>query len=111
MHYGTALAIKSEGDWVKKRIAEEVWSSPQRYVVADLSRMTHTMRRAYAPGPDPHGPHALPRWFPKSERDKFPWNQKLVFRSGRYVVYEVVRDLGEIDIPRWEDVESLGPGE
>jgi hypothetical protein len=110
MHYGTAFAIKSEGDWVKKRIADEVRNSPQRYVVADLGRMTYDMARAYAPGAGGDW-RRLPAWFPKSQRGKFPWNQPIVFRSGRYLVFEVKYPPGEIDIPAWVDVGSLGPGE
>jgi hypothetical protein len=110
MHYGTVLAIQSEGDWVKKRIADEVRASPQRYVVSDLARMTYDFDRSRAPGAG-GDPHRLPEWFPKSQRDKYPWNQPIVFRSGRYLVHEIKYPLGEIDIPAWVDVGSLGPGE
>jgi hypothetical protein len=72
--------------------------------------MTHELPRAYLPGAGGRA-LALPAWFPKSQRDKFPWNQELAHRAGRYVVYKVVRDPGEIDIPDWKLVESLGPGE
>jgi hypothetical protein len=113
MHYGTALAIPSEGNWIKKKIAEEVEESPQRYVVADLGRMTWDRRLPQVGGAG-GDPFRLPRWFPVSQRDKFPCNQELVFRSGRYVVYRVdktQRPLGEIDIPDWFKLPELGPGE
>jgi hypothetical protein len=109
MHYGTAFGIPSEGDWIKKRIADEVRGSPQRYVVADLARMTWEPAEQYEPGVG--DPLRLPRWFPVSQRDKFPWNQEMVFRSGRYVVYRVANPLGEIDIPDWYRLDELGPGE
>ena len=109
MHYGTALGIRSEGDWVKKRIAEEVAASPQRYVVSDLLRMTKETDLAYKlqSGDEPH---RLPRWFPVSQRGRFPWNQPVVFRSGRYLVHRVVNPVGDVTIPDWYTVDSLGPG-
>ncbi len=109
MHYGTVFAIPSEDNWIRKRVAEDVAASPQRYVVADLTRMTWhpDLAQHLGPGGDPN---TLPDWFPLSQRTKFPWNQELVFRSGRYVVYRVSQPLGEIDIPDWETLEDLGPG-
>jgi hypothetical protein len=100
MHYGTVFAIRSPGDWVRTRIVEEVRTSRQRYVVADLARMTEDRDLPHAPGKG--GPHALPAWFPASERTKFPWNQRLVFRAGRYVVYQIANPLGEIGVPDWD---------
>jgi hypothetical protein len=110
LHYGTVLGIPSEGDWVKRRVAAEVGASRQRYVVADLARMTWDRKQAYEPGAG-GDPLRLPAWFPVSQRDRFPWNQELVYRSGRYVVYRVVRPLGVVDIPDWADLGELGPGE
>jgi hypothetical protein len=103
MHYGTVFAIRSPGDWVRTRIADEVRSSRQRYVVADLARMTEDRDLPHAPGQG-GDPHALPAWFPASERGKFPWNQRPVFRDGRYIVYQVVGPLGEISVPDWADL-------
>jgi hypothetical protein len=105
MHYGTAFGIPGKKDV----IAEEVRRNPGRYVVADLGRMTWDRNQPQEFGPGGER-LALPAWFPVSQRDKFPWNQKLVYRSGRYVVYEVVRPLGEIDIPDWFKLDELGPG-
>jgi hypothetical protein len=106
MHYGTVFGMRSHDDWIKKRVAREVAESRQRYVVSDLKRMTHDHERAYAPG---EGGDALklPEWFPSSQRDRFPWNQPIVFRSGRYLVHKVEKPLGEIDIPEWDRVDSL----
>jgi hypothetical protein len=100
MHYGTALGIRSLGDWTKKRIAKEVAESRQRYVVSDLMRMTWDPALARAPGAG-GDPTRLPDWFPAAERGKYPWNQPIVHRSGRYLVHKVERPLGEIDIPDW----------
>ena len=86
-------AIPSPDDRITKQIAREVAESRQRYVVSDLMRTTQTMRKAYAPGAD-GDPCKLPDWFPVSQRDKFPWNQPIVFRSGRYVVHKIENPLG-----------------
>jgi hypothetical protein len=110
MHYGTAFGIRSRDDWVKKRIAEDVAKSPQRYVVSDLMRMTWYPQQAYEPG-EGGDPLKLPRWLPISQRDKFPWNQPIVFRSGRYLVHKVEKPLGVIDVPDWETLDALGPGQ
>jgi hypothetical protein len=106
MHYGTAFGIRKQAG----RIAGEVAASRQRYVVSDLMRMTWYRGEAYAPGAG-GDPLKLPAWFPVSQRDKFPWNQPIRFRSGRYLVHEVVNPLGVIDIPDWATLDSLGPGE
>jgi hypothetical protein len=105
MHYGTVLKIRKQST----RIADEVAASKQRYVVSDLLRTTWYYDQAYAPG-EGDNPLQLPRWFPLSQRDKFPWNQPIAFRAGRYVVHKVENPLGVIDIPDWNDLGSLGPG-
>ncbi|MBA4062286.1 MAG: hypothetical protein C0501_01005 [Isosphaera sp.] len=110
LHYGTVLGIASDGDWVKRQVAAEVAASRQRYVVADLARMTWDRKRPHDPGAG-GDPRRLPAWFPVSQRGKFPWNQDVVYRSGRYVVYRVARPLGEVDIPDWLKLDELGPGE
>jgi len=109
MHYGTVFAIPSKGDWIRHRVAMEVRESRQRYVVADLARMSWDRALPQVPGAG-GDPLKLPGWFPDSERDKFPWNQKLVFRSGRYVVFEVVNPLGEVGVPDWDTLPSPNPG-
>jgi hypothetical protein len=97
MHFGTVLRIRSQ----QEKIASEIRAAKPRFVVSDLKRMTWYTERAEQPG------SPYPAWFPASERDKFPWNQPVVFRSGRYLVHECTGDLGEIDIPAWEDLGSL----
>jgi hypothetical protein len=111
MHYGTAFGIRSKR-WV---IAEEVAASPQRYVVSDLLRMTWDRRAVYDPASWRAG-DPLPVWLPANERQKFPWNQEVVFRSGRYVVHKIDRSkpLGVIRVPDWEKLDRLrafGPNE
>jgi hypothetical protein len=106
VHYGTVLPIRSQAD----RIRREVAACPQRYVVSDLRRMTYRLADAYAPGAD--GPNSLPAWFPRSQRETFPWNQPIVFRAGRYLVHKIAHPPRpeEIDIPDWDVLDQLGPG-
>jgi hypothetical protein len=106
MHYGTAFNIPNK----REEIAAAVAASRQRYVVSDLVRMTLDPSLAYDPGAG-GDPHKLPRWFPVSQRGLFPWNQPIVFRSGRYLVHKVENPLGYIDVPDWRILDELGPGE
>jgi hypothetical protein len=105
MHYGTAFGIPGK----KELIAADVASSRQRYVVSDLLRMTWNRNNAYAPGANGDS-HQLPLWFPISQRSSYPWNQPIVFRSGRYLVHRVEKPLGVIDIPDWDHLDQLGSG-
>ena len=107
LHYGTVFAFRGKVPEIQRAVAD----SPQRYVVSDLLRMTYRLDEAYAPGQA--GPNSLPAWFPKSQRHLFPWNQPIVFRSGRYVIHQVTRPpaANEIDIPDWYHLDELGPGE
>jgi hypothetical protein len=111
MHYGTAFGIKSK----RQVIADAVAASRQRYVVSDLLRTTYDKRAVYDPlswrSGDP-----LPVWLPANERGKFPWNQPVVFRSGRYVVHKIdpTNPLGVVRVPDWERLDQLatfGPDE
>jgi hypothetical protein len=106
MHYGTVMAIRKQVG----QIAADVAASRQRFVVSDLLRMTNDTNEAYARGAG-NDPHRLPSWFPISQRAKFPWNQPIVFRSGRYLVHKIEKPLGEIDVPDWYFLDQLGPGE
>jgi hypothetical protein len=100
MHYGTVLAIRSPDDRIRKQVAREVAESRQRYVVSDLKRATQDHARAYEPGAG-GDPLRLPEWLSATEGDKFPWNQPVVFRAGRYVVHRIEKPLGVVDIPDW----------
>jgi hypothetical protein len=106
MHFGTVLAIPGHADEVRRAVAD----SPQRYVVADLARMTWEPGLARTPGAA--GPHSLPGWFPRSQLGLFPWDQPLVFRSGRYVVHRLDHrpTPDQVAIPDWLEVGYLGPG-
>ena len=102
MHFGTVFALRGKVDGIRVEVA----GSPQRYAVSDLRRMTYHLGKAYAPGE--RGPLSLPDWFPSSERDRFPWNQAIVFRSGRYFVHRIDRHPKpeEIDIPDWSNLKD-----
>jgi hypothetical protein len=95
MHFGTVFPLRGKVD----EIRADVVRSPQRYVVSDLLRMTRDPAKA-------EQGNGLPEWLPPSEQARFPWNQPVVFRSGRYVVHRVIRPPtpGEIDITDWADV-------
>ncbi|MFO0802959.1 MAG: hypothetical protein U0791_07525 [Gemmataceae bacterium] len=95
MHYGTVFPLRGKVD----EIRNEVIRSPQRYVVSDLLRMTRDPMKAQAG-------EGVPAWLPPRERERFPWNQAVVFRSGRYVVHRVTRTprADEIDITDWSEV-------
>ena len=111
MHYGTVFGIHSK----RNRIAEEVANSRQRYVVSDLLRMKWERHAVYQSWSWRDG-DPLPVWLPPNERQKFPWNQPVVFRSGRYVVHKIdpTKPLGVIRVPDWEKLDQLaefGPEE
>ncbi len=111
MHYGTAFGIRSK----RERIAGEVANSRQRYVVSDLLRVKWDRHAVYEPWSwQPGDP--LPVWIPPNERQKFPWNQPVVFRAGRYVVHKIdpTKPLGVIRVPDWEKLDRIaefGPDE
>jgi len=111
MHYGTAFGIRSQ----RATIAAEVAASRQRYVVSDLMRTNWERTEVYDPAAWRAG-DPLPVWLPPNERAKFPWNQPVVFRSGRYLVHKIdpTKALGVIRVPDWERLDKLaefGPDE
>jgi hypothetical protein len=111
MHYGTAFGIRSK----RERIAAEVANSRQRYVVSDLLR-TRWDRHAVDDSGSWRTGDPLPVWIPPNERQKFPWNQPVVFRAGRYVVHKIdpTKPLGVIRVPDWDKLDRLaefGPDE
>ncbi|HEY1190048.1 MAG TPA: hypothetical protein VGE74_20525, partial [Gemmata sp.] len=114
MHYGTAFGIKElgappPGHMSKtEQIAGAVRNSKQRYVVSDLLRTNHDRDAPYRASAWRAG-DPLPAWLPDHERAKFPWNQPVVFRSGRYVVHRIDPNvpLGEIRVPDWDSLPEL----
>ncbi|WP_145196662.1 hypothetical protein [Thalassoglobus polymorphus] len=69
-------------------IEQTILDSRQKYVVSSL------MESGVNPedvGPySPHQPPQLPNKFPEELLNQFPFNQKLVLRSGQYVVHQVI---------------------
>ncbi len=121
MHYGTAFAIRERADLPpgekskRQQIADAVARSRQRYVVSDLLRMSWNRNSPYDPSSWVPG-DPLPVWLPANERQKFPWNQPVVYRSGRYVVHKIDPNipLGTIRVPDWDSLDQLpffGPDE
>jgi len=53
----------------------------------------------FGPFPPPGPATELPPEFPDWRTDIYPWNQPVVYRSGRYVVHEVKEPKGEIVFP------------
>ena len=110
MHYGTAFAIRDAprpGEKPKRQIvADAVRASRQRYVVSDLLRTNWDRRAPYRADSWENG-DPLPVYLPENEREKFPWNQPVVFRAGRYSVHEVKRPLGTIRVPDWDTLDLL----
>lgn len=96
MHFGTVFPLRGKVD----EIRADVIRSTQRYVVSDLMRMTRNPAK---------GDIASIESLPEEERKRFPWNQPVVFRSGRYVVHRVDRPPTpeEIDITDWSRVRTL----
>ncbi|QVL34316.1 hypothetical protein KIH39_10530 [Telmatocola sphagniphila] len=90
LHVHTALMFQSKRDLIR---ADVLKCSP-KYAVVDLS-----LPKWYFDIPDkemadnnPEFPPSLPDF----AKTAFPWDQKVVFRSGRYVVLEVTEPIDRI---------------
>ncbi|MGH7202717.1 MAG: hypothetical protein ACREJB_19075 [Planctomycetaceae bacterium] len=68
--------------------------SRQRFVVSSLIEDGMSARDLDAV--DPADPPRLPPAFPRERLSQFPYNQRLVFRSGQYVVHEIVNPVGPL---------------
>lgn len=71
----------------KSEIVRELRESPQRFIVGDLVQDGFSRRQALGDYPGPFGLPALPERF----RRQFPWNERVVFRAGRYLVHRVAQ--------------------
>lgn len=78
-------------------IMSELAHSGHRFIVSDLVSCGMSPRDAWEIGPD--GPHALPPKYRAGQRGKYPWSQPVVFRSGPYLVHEVIWPLGKPSLP------------
>ena len=104
MHYGTVFGITAK----RAAVAREVSDSGQKYVVSDLLRTTWNRNAVYDPRSWRAG-DPLPVWLPPAERERFPWNQPVVFRSGRYLVHRIDPNipLGKVRVPDWDKLDQL----
>jgi hypothetical protein len=68
----------------RQEVLDEVNASRQRFIVSDLVWTGLTSEEAAET--NPADPLALPREFPDKFVLTYPWNEPIVFRSGRYVV-------------------------
>jgi hypothetical protein len=70
-------------------VLAELNASRQRFIVSDLTWTGLTAQEAEEANPD--DPLALPREFPDKFALLYPWDEPVVFRSGRYLVHRVTR--------------------
>jgi len=86
--YHPRLSRRLGADLHSTRAAEGVASRGERFVVIDLLPFAYE-----SPGRSLQNaagdPLQLPDWFPQPKRGQFPWNQPIIFRSGRYVVHKI----------------------
>jgi hypothetical protein len=68
----------------REEIRHDLDASRQRYIVSDLRSVD--LSRGQAAAELPGRPMSLPPEFPGAWSSLFPWNEPIVFRSGRYVV-------------------------
>jgi hypothetical protein len=93
MHLSTAVEI---APWTYQQVKEELFrATPQaRFVVSDLHRVTRHFDRLNDLAEDGL-PHVIPAW----QRQQFPFNQPVVFRSpsGRYLVHAIRKPAEQWD--------------
>jgi hypothetical protein len=71
----------------RQEVLAELNASHQRFIVSDL--VWTGLSTEEAEETNPNDPLALPRQFPDKFALAYPWNEPIVFRSGRYVVQRV----------------------
>jgi hypothetical protein len=91
MHVGTILRFTGR----LEQMRAEVVAAQPRFAVSDLNRVGEWSNWWYAPDPSDGRPE-LPASFPDVLKDVFPFDQPVVFRSGRYVVHRVERPVGKL---------------
>jgi hypothetical protein len=92
LHVNTAL-----DSFISKRprIRDELMASGHKYVVSDLAVLSFLYEFPCPAGHDLE----LPEQFPCFCRDVYPWNQPIIFRTGRYCVHKVEKPITDIRIP------------
>jgi hypothetical protein len=77
----------------QQQLAEALVTSRQRLIVTELVESGLRVAEATDQGDEPN---SLPPAFPKIEKPTFPWSHPVVFRSGRYLVHQVLPELGVV---------------
>jgi hypothetical protein len=96
MHVGTSLSMKERQADVLQNLHN---ARNKKFVVSDLLRVIQSPEAAAQPGPT--GFLDLPPILNDSQRQQFPFDQPIVFRSGggRYLVHRIEKPIERIDIP------------
>jgi hypothetical protein len=109
-----AVPIMHFDSWVAfypdhlQQLRDLIADSSQRYVVSDLITVP-AVRSDFGPLHNmPDDLYELPPNFPPRWRSYFPWNEPVVFRSGRYVVHRVTEPVAPL-VPREMSVEPPRP--
>ncbi|WP_171474265.1 hypothetical protein [Frigoriglobus tundricola] len=106
MHWETVFEFRSKAD----QVCREVARANPRFVVSDLGTFVGSKRLVHAPGLDGRADQ-LPYWFPRAQANRFPWNQPIVVRAGRYAVHRVTNPILARDVePPPLDQQVLRPG-
>jgi len=95
MHVGTAAGL---GKWQEQTVLHELRAAipHARFAVADMHRVTERYAELNDLAPD-----GLPKVLPGWQRNEFPFDQPVVFRSpsGRYLVHRIVKPVTSARIP------------
>lgn len=94
LHVSTAQLFRSK----LHQMRMEIIASGHKYVVADLESLRQRNWKFAVPI-EQENESKLPRDFPTKVKDVYPWNQEVVFRSGRYVVFRVTKPIQSIVTP------------
>jgi hypothetical protein len=87
----------------REEVRRTLADSRQRYLVADVKEVDRWWREEGPPRTDE--PARLPDNFPEQWRGWYPWNQTLLFRAGRYLVFRAAEPPRE---KLWPEV-GFGP--
>ncbi len=94
-HVMTAMKFRSKLPVIRA----EAFASPAKYAVADVVPCGYLIPGRFPPPPPPGPIDRLPDYFPEWGATTYPWNQRPVYRAGRYFVFEITAPRGEIDFP------------
>jgi len=101
-HVMTAMKFRSK----LPAIRAETFASPAKYAVADMVPCGYLVPGGF-PAPPPAGLiDRVPEYFPAWGATTYPWNQRPVFRAGRYFVFEITTPAGEIEFPLLEGLKE-----